>query len=64
MRPWEDRKTIELFRRMSGSESLKLMIALSEDYATIFANSLGKDKPDARVYSLIRGEHVFRSKKS
>ena len=64
MKPWEDKKTVECFRRMSGTESVRLTIALSEEYATIFANSLGKNKPDADVYDLIRGERARRSKKS
>ncbi len=63
MRLWEDKKTVERFRRMSGSESLKLTLALSEEYATIFANSLGKDKPDTGVYCLIRGEKKRPSRK-
>jgi hypothetical protein len=64
MKPWEVEETVRRFQRMSGSESVKLGLDLSESAARIFANSLGKRKPDAAVYELIRGGERWSSKKS
>jgi hypothetical protein len=46
MRPWEYKSTVERLRRMSGEETVRLGILLTEDALEILASSIHKQNPD------------------
>ncbi|MDI6735432.1 MAG: hypothetical protein QME42_04425 [bacterium] len=46
MKPWELNRTVEKFRNMSGDESLKMGIELSETSLLILADSIRNENPE------------------
>ena len=52
MKPWEVKRTVEQYRKMSGAESVEIGAQLSEASIEIFASSLGK-RPGPEVQEIL-----------
>jgi len=63
MKPWEVKRTVEQYRRMSGAESVEIGAQLSEASIEIFASSLGK-RPGPEVQDILWRESEWMSKLS
>ena len=57
MKPWEVNRTVEKFRNMSGDESLKMGIDLSETSLLILADSIRNKNPEIQNEEIKRKIH-------
>ncbi|MFH1562129.1 MAG: hypothetical protein ABIF11_01730 [Nitrospirota bacterium] len=57
MKPWEVNRTVEKFKTMSGEESLKMGIELSETSLLILADSIRNKNPEITKEELKRKIH-------
>ena len=62
VKPWQVKETLKLYRGMSGSESVRIGMELSDAAVKIFASSLGK-KPGREVYDILWRENEWLSRK-